>query len=644
MMNGCLHDLFEEIAIRSPESTAIISGERYVTYAELNHRSDRTAAYLRTQGVQERTFVPLCMRRSIEMVVGILGVLKAGAAYVPLDPDYPKERLRTILEELDAPIILTCETLVENLPKSGAKVVCLDRDGEQDVGEGEQLVRANGSGEDLACVIFTSGSTGTPKGVMVPHGAIASLVLNTNYIKLGPSDKIGHVANVGFDAASFEIWGALLNGASLVVIAKDLVLAPREFEAELKRRQISVLLLTNAVFELLAAWNARIFAAVKQVLFGGDVVNLEQVRRVLESGGAPERLIHVYGPTECATFATSYQVTAVAESLERIPIGWPITGTTAYVLDNEHRPIAVGRTGELYLGGGRLSKGYLKQPELTREKFVRVAVPGGEAERLYRTGDLAKWLPDGSIEFVGRVDRQVKIRGQLVEPAEIESCLNKHPAIASSVALTRRNLHGQRSLIGFFIPTAGQPVPSSAELAEYLAATLPDYMVPSLFVQRAEWPLSAHGKLDHNALLDCSEVSRRANDVVASNISEATLRELCRRVLGTDSFGFDENLMANGLHSLSAVHLAWLIEDEFGVQLRLSEILDHPTVDRLVGLIERGKAADADMMHPRMRRRRSRPEFIPLSFAQEQVWFLERLHPNLRSYRFQSVLSLSRSS
>ena len=236
------------------------------------------------------------------------------------------------------------------------------------------------------------------------------------------------------------------------------------------------------------------------------------------------------------------------------------------------------------------------------------------------------------------MDRQVKIRGQLVEPAEIESCLNKHPAIASSVALTRRNLHGQSSLIGFFIPTAGQPVPSSAELAEYLAATLPDYMVPSLFVQRAEWPLSAHGKLDHDALLKSSEVSRRASDIVASSTSEATLRELCRRVLGTDSFGFDENLMANGLHSLSAVHLAWLIEEKFGVQLRLSEILDHPTVDRLVGLIERGVAADAAMMHPRMRHCSSRPESIPLAFAQEQVWFLERLHPNMRSYRFQSVL------
>ena len=309
-----LHEVFAEIAARCPESTAILSEGGPLSYGELNDRSSRMARYLRARGVREGVFVPLCMRRSVEMIVGMLGVLKAGGAYVPLDPDYPIERLRTILEEIDAPIILTCGDIAESLPKTGAIVVCLDLDLPKNVAGGEEPPRVPGADEDLACVIFTSGSTGTPKGVMVPHGAIAGLVLDTNYVELGPSDRIGHISNVGFDAASFEIWGALLNGASLVIIPKDIVLEPSMFEAELKRRQITVLLVTNAVFEFLAAWSGRIFAGVKQVLFGGDVVNVQRVRRVLESGGAPERLVHAYGPTECATLATAYLVTAVAEN------------------------------------------------------------------------------------------------------------------------------------------------------------------------------------------------------------------------------------------------------------------------------------------------------------------------------------------
>ena len=327
-MDVHLHRVFEGIATDSPGSIALVSERGSLTYRELNDRAECLASFLRDQGVRVGTYVPLCMDRSIEMIVGMLGVLKAGGAYAPMDPGYPKERLRFILEELGARVILTSAEAADALPETGATVVWLDRDWTRIEGARGQLaeVETEMRGEDSACVIFTSGSTGTPKGVIVTHGGIVGLVVDSDYVKLGSSDRIAHVSNVGFDAASFEIWGALLNGAQLVIIPKRITCDSRELAAELRRQDVSVLLLTTAVFELLAAWDGAIFRGIRQVLFGGDVVNAQRVRRVLKSGGAPARLLHVYGPTECATFATSYLVTDVPEDAVTVPIGWPDFG------------------------------------------------------------------------------------------------------------------------------------------------------------------------------------------------------------------------------------------------------------------------------------------------------------------------------
>ncbi len=442
---------------------------------------------------------------------------------------------------------------------------------------------------------------------------------------------------LGFDAASFEI-GSLLNGAQLVIIPRRISSEPRELAAELRRRDISVLLLTTALFELMAAWDGGIFGGLRRLLVGGDVVNPQWMRRVLLSGRAPEQILHVYGPTECSTVATTFVVAEVAEDAARLPIGWPISSTTAYVLDSKRKPVPVGTPGELCLGGPRLAKGYLNRPELTREKFVQLSLENGRSERIYRTGDLVRSLPDGSIEFIGRIDRQMKIRGYRVEPAEIESRLNAHPAIAASVVMARRDLSGQASLVAFFIVGEGQPALSSAGLSAYLAVTLPDYMIPSAFVQKSEWPLSAHGKVDRDALLESLRTEHREEETAASNDSERALRELCRKVIGTSSIGLDESLIAYGLHSLSAANLAWMIEEKFQVRVRLSEILEKPSFGGLLALVEGKKHTDANGTDPRLEVRTVRPRAIPLSFPQEQIWFLEKLHPHLNSYRFQSLL------
>ncbi len=636
-----IYKAFDRIATNSPGSIALVSERGSLTYGELKDRAECLASFLQKQGVRAGTYVPLCMDRSTEMIVGMLGVLKAGGAYAPIDPGYPRARLRFILEELAALVVLTSAEAADALPETGgAIVVCLDRDWTQVEGARGQLgeVETEPRGDDSACVIFTSGSTGRPKGVIVTHRGIVGLVVDADYVKLGSSDRMAHVSNTGFDAASFEIWGALLNGAQLVIIPKRITSDLRELAAELRRQDVSVLLLTTALFELLASWDGAIFSGIRQVFFGGDVVNAQRVRGVLKSGGAPACLLHVYGPTEDATFATSYLVTDVPEDAVTVPIGWPISGTTAYVLDGQRNRVPIGTPGELYLGGPRLANGYLNRPELTRERFVYVSLGEGNGERLYRTGDLVKCLPDGALEFIGRIDRQMKIRGYRVEPVEIENRFNAHPSVASSAVIARRDPSGQASLLAFFIGEKGRPIPSSAELSSHLALTLPEYMIPSLFVRREHWPLSSHGKLDHDALLESLQADRREDERTTLSALEGIVRELCGKVIGTRSMDLDESLIANGLHSLSAANLAWLAEEEFGVRIKLSEILDTPTVRGLLDLIERGNHGHSAETLPQMEVRSSRPGFLPLSFAQEQIWFLERLHPHLNSYRFQSLL------
>ncbi len=643
MRDARIHKIFETIATGSPTSVAIVSEDGALTYGELHNRTERLARYLRSRGVREGTYVPLCMNRSIELILGMLAVLRAGGAYVTIDPGYPKERLRFMLEEVGAPIVLASAETVDVLPETGASaVICLDRDWTtvEKVHGGFDEGPSGAGDAEPACVIFTSGSTGTPKGVIVPHRGIVDLVVNVDYIDIGTSDRIAHVSNVGFDAASFEIWGALLNGAQLVIIPRRISSEPRELAAELRRHDVSVLLLTTALFELLAAWDGGIFGGLRRLLVGGDVVNPQWMRRVLTSGQAPERLLHVYGPTECTTLATAYLVTRVPEDAARIPIGRPISNTTAYVLDAEHKPVSIGTPGELCLGGRRLAKGYLNRPELTHEKFIHLSFGDGRSERLYRTGDLVRNLPDGSMEFIGRIDRQMKIRGYRVEPAEIESRLNTHPSIASSVVMARRDLSGQASLVAFFLVGEGRPAPSPAELSAHASVTLPDYMVPAIFVQRSEWPLSAHGKVDRDALLETLRADRHEGETASFGACEQALRDLCRKVIRAPFLGLDESLIAHGLHSLSAANLAWMIEEKFQVRLRLSEILEKPSLGGLLALVEERKNGHANVTDLRLEVRPVRPRSIPLSFPQEQIWFLEKLHPHLNSYRFQSGFGL----
>ena len=477
----CIHDLFAAQVAQNSNAVAVVFGQQKLTYQELNARANQLTHYLQKLGVKPGVLVGICVERSVSMVVGLLAILKAGAAYVPLDTEYPTERLAFIIEDTQISVLLTTQKLTDAIPKHHARVVCFDTDADAIALFSQQNPIAVVTPDNLAYVIYTSGSTGKPKGVAVTHRAVNRLVINTNYINIEPTDVIAQAANYAFDAATFEIWGALLNGAKLVGVSKDLALSPREFAGFMRSHKISILFLTTALFNQIAQEVPYAFNSLRHLLFGGEAVDPKWVKEVLENG-APQRLLHVYGPTENTTFSSWYLVQDVPEDATTIPIGQPISNTQIYLLDPQLQPVGVGVPGELYIGGDGLAKEYLNQPELTAQKFILSPFsrskgageqgsrgaedklhpsfpsaplhlcPSASSERLYKTGDKARYLSDGNIEFLGRIDYQVKIRGFRIELGEIETVLSQHPLLQESVVVVREDTPGDKRLIAYLVP------------------------------------------------------------------------------------------------------------------------------------------------------------------------------------------------
>ena len=625
-----IDQLFEAVAASRPNAPAIIWDGGSLGYGELSERSWRLARYLRDQGVEDGARVALCMDRSPELVIGMLSVLKAGGTYVPLDPGYPNEHLRFILEDANVVAILTVAKASEMLPQGAARVIVIDRDWRfVETGGGEVACKSNLG--DIAYVIYTSGSTGAPKGVAVPHCAITRLVLNTNYVELGPKDRIAHLSNVCFDAATFEIWGALLNGASVVIIPKTVALDSKQFGEELRRHQVSTLFVTTALFNELAAVNGRIFQGIKQVLFGGEAVNPESVRRVVESGRPPRRLLHVYGPTECTTFATFYPVTHVEKDAATIPIGRPISNTTAYVLDKHGNPQPIGVPGELYLGGPGVAQGYLNEPELTRERFVADAFSTDKSQRLYRTGDIVKLLADGNLEFIGRADEQVKIRGFRIEPGEVEAVLKHHPGVQDTIVVAREDEPEERRLVAYVVLKKGE---AARDWVDLLKRKLPDYMIPSAFILLNKLPLTANGKVDRRALPVPSPGRELEGYRAPRTPQEEVLCGLFEEVLQLKRVGIEDNFFAMGGHSLSATRLVSRVRPTFGVELAIRTFFEAPTVAELATHLHTGEALRLPLVV------RPQPERLPLSYAQQRLWFLAQLEGPSATYNIPIALRL----
>jgi amino acid adenylation domain-containing protein len=471
----CIHQLFEAQAARTPDAIAIVFGQQKLTYQELNTRANQLAHYLQKLGVEPGVLVGICVERSVSLIVGLLAILKAGGAYVPLDTDYPQERLGFIIDDTQISVLLTTEKLAQKFPPHQARVVCFDIDAAAIAQQSQQNSTAVVTSEHLAYVIYTSGSTGQPKGVAVTHRAVNRLAINTNYISIEPTDVIAQAANCAFDAATFEIWGALLNGAQLVGVSKDVALSPQNFAVFLRSQGISVLFLTTALFNQIAQEAPSAFGSLKHLLFGGEAVDPKWVREVFKHA-APQRLLHVYGPTENTTFTSWYLVEKVSEEATTIPIGRPISNTQIYVLDGQLQPVAVGVPGELYIGGEGLAREYLNRRELTQEKFVPHPFSSQPGDRLYKTGDKVRYLSDGNIEFLGRIDNQVKIRGFRIELEEIETVLSQHPLVQETVVVVRQDLPGDKSLVAYLVPALhSQILPQ--QVAQWQSEYISDWLM-----------------------------------------------------------------------------------------------------------------------------------------------------------------------
>jgi amino acid adenylation domain-containing protein len=582
----CVHELFEAQAAHTPDATALVSGAERWSYRDVDRRANRLAHHLRRHGVVTGTFVGLAIERSVELVVGALAILKAGGSYVPLDVDLPRLRLDGMVLDAGIRVIVTRRQFLDRLPATSAGTICLDDAAvasEGDEAAGPDIAAAPGT---VAYVMFTSGSTGRPKGVAVPHRAIVRLVCGQNYATFGPDRVFVQLAPASFDASTFEIWGALLHGATLI-LAPPGVPEPRELAALLAWHRVTTLWLTASLFNQLIDDAPEVLAGVSEVLTGGEALSVRHIRRAQQVLGPRVQLVNGYGPTEGTTFTTCYRIPAnLPPDLDSIPIGRPIANTQVYVLDARREPVPIGVPGELYIGGPGLADGYLGLPALTAERFVAHPFSDAPDARLYRTGDRCRWRADGELEFLGRFDDQIKLRGFRIELGEVEAALRLHPAVAHCAAVVRDFGEGDKRLIAFVVP-AGQSSVVASELRDHLRSRLPEHMLPAMFVPLEDIPLTPSGKIDRAGLASYAVgLDDRADVIEPRTPAERTLVAMWCELLACDRVSIHDDFFAMGGHSLLAVRLFARIEKEFGCRLPMAVLFQQGTIAHLARLVE----------------------------------------------------------
>jgi amino acid adenylation domain-containing protein len=589
-----VHELIEDQVKRAPDAIAVISEQEELTYGELSARANQLAHHLRGLQVSPDRIVGIAMHRSVDMIVAMLAALKAGVAYVPIDPSLPTERLTYLLDDTQCEVVLTHSELRSVLPGRAMQVICLDTDWPIISRHDRGNLRNVATSKNLAYVMYTSGSTGKPKGVATEHSALNWLIWNLDIASINSTDVVAQASNPSFDAIVFEVWGALVNGATLVIVEKDTLLSGEELAAQIRDKGISVLYLTAALFTQVASREPKAFSTMRLVLCGGEAIDAKWAEKVLEAGG-PSILIHEYGPTETTVFSSFYLIEETGREAKSLPVGRILNNTKGYVVDDRFEPVPVGVIGELYIGGDGLARGYLNAPSQTAERFVPNPYGTKGGEQLYRTGDLVRYLPNGEIEFAGRKDHQVKVRGYRIELAEIEEALGQHAEIVEAVVVVDEDESGEKRLVSYLIPAADSTL-SISDLRSFLKQKLPDYMIPSVFVMLEEIPLTPNGKVDRRALPRPNQARPELNQsyVAPRTPIEKTLVGIWQEVLEVEQVGINDNFFELGGHSLKATQLVSRVRDAFQIELPLRSMFRTPTPGELAVTIIQSQAEQTE--------------------------------------------------
>jgi amino acid adenylation domain-containing protein len=638
-----VHQLFEAWADSTPDSVALIFDlDRHLSYGTLNTRANQLARFLIGSGVEPESRVGVMIGRSPEMVIALLGVLKAGAAYLPLDPSYPAERLAYMLEDSSVSLLLFQERLQDVLPEQRCEELSLDAQWERISAEPGSNPAVPVSPDNLAYVIYTSGSSGTPKGVCVPHRGVVRLVSRQSYARFSAEEVFLQLAPISFDASTFEIWGSLLHGGRLV-LAPDGRASLEEIAKAIEDHQVTTLWLTAGLFHEMADRQLGALCRLRRLLAGGDRLEASRARRVLERKGGCE-LINGYGPTENTTFTTCHRMKGGTEVGESVPIGRPIGNTSVYILGARMEPVGVGVSGEIYTGGEGLARGYAGRPEMTAGKFVPDPFGGEEGKRLYRTGDLGRYREGGEIEFLGRVDRQVKIRGYRIEPGEIEEVMKRHPSVKEAVVEAREDEPGEKRLVAYVVSTMDRQEDEElggawiTELKRYLREKLPEYMAPAAIMELEKLPLTANGKVDRKTL-PAPMVNGAAGKVEEARTPiEEILAGIWAEVLRLDRVGVNQDFFELGGHSLLATQVVSRIGEALGAEVELRAIFESPTVAGLAKAVEmaRGLGAGRSPIG-----QATRQGDAPLSYAQRRLWFINQLDLDSSAYNIPSAVKLN---
>ena len=597
-------DLFEEQVEKTPDNIAVVCGEEKITYKELNEKANSLANYLIGNcKVKKQEKVGVFLEKSGDVIVAILAIIKSGAIYVPIDIKYPKERVEYILQDTGAKVILTTKEQIEQLPVDNIKIDIREKINKIHI---KETFHSKNLSEDIAYIMYTSGSTGKPKGVMIQHRNVVRLVKNTNYIDFKKCKNILQTGSIVFDACTFEIWGALLNGLSLYIIDNNTLLTPDGLSTYLRVNKIDTLWLTAPLFNQLCEKDPKMFNKVKYLLTGGDVLSPKHINMVKDAN--PKlTVINGYGPTENTTFSCCFEIKEKYET--SIPIGKPIANSTAYVVSNNGKLQPVGVRGELWVGGDGVGKGYLNRDELTKEKFIKN--PYGEGI-VYKTGDIVELLPDGSIKFIGRIDNQVKIRGFRVELSEINNIISKFNNINKVYSVIHEK-DKNKQIVTYF--TAQQKV-NIKKLVEYIKENLPVYMVPSNLIQLDEFPLNINGKVDKNKLPEPIIEKNERNIKEAKNYNEKILLKIFKEVLQKENLSIDDNFFEVGGDSLLAIKLITYISEKFKVQIGMKDIFDNPSILKLAKIINKLDKKDKSKITKVEQR-----EYYPASSAQKRMYY-----------------------